>query len=487
MHGTFPVTLTVLFVSGLSWLILADSSKTSQADQIAEVLLGAVVAVGVVGTWLAFTQWSDTRDVLAGRLALALPALLWASQCLSTPAASGSSGSPLPRNLGLGVGVVGTWLVACDVVFRERPLVRSLFARLFLAAVVSSAIAAAFQWAIGDRGLGPDTLRPWVLGFATVWAVLGIVELVCFSASRTVARSYLGVSLLALAISQLAAYQSLVDLNGGALQTTNWLIASRGTGLLTALLVTTGLILGFRQTVDAQRRQLLAAEFTKRQSEAFHREEKLTLSRKVHDQSAALLAIETVIRLLEVPENTDPAERYRLCRAATDELHRLRGDAPRHVETELRDLVEPVVAMANAAGGNIEMRVRPGLIVHAEPALVDVIRNLVSNALFHSGTTDVTVAAKRLDFQLIELSVTDKGRGIPAPRRFDLFEPGRSSGGVDRTGLGLHSARTLMRELGGELFLDRNYIDGARFVVHIPSANSTSRTPMSALSSQRQP
>ena len=78
------------------------------------------------------------------------------------------------------------------------------------------------------------------------------------------------------------------------------------------------------------------------------------------------------------------------------------------------------------------------------------------------------VAARRLDYGFVELSVSDTGSGIRPARRFDLFEPGRTSGGGESSGLGLTSARSLLREMGGDLMLDRSYVGGARFVARIP-------------------
>ena len=184
------------------------------------------------------------------------------------------------------------------------------------------------------------------------------------------------------------------------------------------------------------------------------------------------MSIEAVIQLLVSSEAIDPAARRRLCDAATDELRRLRGTTLDSTESDLRELVSPVVALASAAGAKVTMRIRPGLEVYAGPALVDIVRNLISNAVRHGGNTDVTIEARRRDYEFVELTVSYKGPGIASARRFDLFEPGSSSGGVESSGLGLHSARTLLREMGGDLQLDRSYVGGARFAALIPASGT---------------
>jgi signal transduction histidine kinase len=117
------------------------------------------------------------------------------------------------------------------------------------------------------------------------------------------------------------------------------------------------------------------------------------------------------------------------------------------------------------------MNVRPGLMVHASPSgLTDAIRNLILNAVQHGGNEQIVVDARRVDYEFIEFSVSDQGPGISALRRFDLFETGRTSGGTGRSGLGLDSARSLVREMGGDLALDRSTKHGARFVGRVPVA-----------------
>ena len=150
----------------------------------------------------------------------------------------------------------------------------------------------------------------------------------------------------------------------------------------------------------------------------------------------------------------------------------MRGTRDELVERDLRTLVEPIVALANAAGASVSMSVRPGLDIEAGGSFPDIVRNLITNAVRHGHNAQVVVEARRVDYEFIELSVRDAGPGVRSSIRFDLFELGRTSGGAESSGIGLHSARSTLRVMGGDLVLDRGYVGGARFVATIPAAGS---------------
>jgi signal transduction histidine kinase len=200
--------------------------------------------------------------------------------------------------------------------------------------------------------------------------------------------------------------------------------------------------------------------------------------RQAHDRHSALLSVEAVVRILEDDSGaTDTATRQRLGTAAVEELRRLRtidegsGSPGVTAVVELASLVESLVTVANADGAHIQVELRSDLSVFGvSSALVDVVRNLISNAIDHGEDKEIVVAAHRADCQFVELSVSDSGPGIAAARRFDLFEPGRSSGGPGHSGIGLYSAQLMLREMGGDLVLDGAHTQGARFVARIPAA-----------------
>ncbi len=422
-------------------------------------------SVSLLATWLAYMRWRNDRDVVSGRLALAVPCLYWASQSISGPLLLGTSAErQIPSPLRIGAGLVGSWLVACDLIWRRRRMTRSFAAGFLLSVGSAIAIASAIKWGAGQPfGVENDVRRVIsMVAFPALWIVLGFLTLVSARPPRTALRSCLGAALPILGAAQLIAPPGL------RIEDAPRAAAAAGLGIASVLVLLGGLSYNLRQSYDLQRRRLVAVEFEAAEVSSRLEAEQLLNSCKAHDQKAALLSIEAVIRLLETSDAIDPGARKRLCSAATDELRRLRGYAPDRTETDLRELVEPIVALANAAGANVNMKIRPGLFVNVGVEFIDIVRNLISNAVRHGGNAPVIIEARRLDYEFVELYVTDRGPGITSARRFDLFAPGRSSGGEEGSGLGLHSARSLLRDMGGDLILDRSHAGGARFIARIP-------------------
>ena len=463
--GLFGLGLVSVGADLGGWATEADLARAGPT------LATGTVSVALLTTWLAFMRWREDHDVLSGRLAIAVPCLLWVSQSISSPLLLGeSTARQSPSALRIGAGIVGSWLVACDLVCRHRPVTRSFAAGLLLSVGSALAIAAGIQWGL-DARLYEDVRRLGsTVALPTIWALLGFLTLVSARPPRTALRSCLGAALLLLAAAQLVAPPDL------RIEDARRATAAAGVGMVSVLVLLGGVSLNLRQSYEVQRRRLLSAELEAAQGASRLEADRLLNSRKAHDQKAALLAIEAVITLLEKSDAIDPGARHRLCGAATDELRRLRGNAPESLEMDLQRLVGPVVALANAAGANVTMKIRPGLSVNAGPELTDVVRNLISNAVRHGGAADVKIEARRLDFEFVELTVTDKGPGIRSARRFDLFEPGKTSGGEESSGLGLHSARSLLRDMGGDLLLDRSYVGGARFTARIPTFGALTST-----------
>jgi two-component system sensor histidine kinase BaeS len=158
----------------------------------------------------------------------------------------------------------------------------------------------------------------------------------------------------------------------------------------------------------------------------------------------ALIEEETKVmsRLLDDLQLLSKAE------AGVLELHR--------EDVEARELIEAAVAahgaQANEAGISLRAEVPENL-----PALdVDRVRigevlsNLITNALRHTSSGVVTVAASRTDAGMA-VAVTDTGEGIAAeqlPHVFDRFAKSPESPGA---GLGLAIAKSLVQAHGGTI------------------------------------
>jgi len=123
----------------------------------------------------------------------------------------------------------------------------------------------------------------------------------------------------------------------------------------------------------------------------------------------------------------------------------------------------------------ISLKVQPALwereLLLDEKKIVQVLRNLLSNALKHR--------KKSIDFIIDEqegglvFSVRDDGRGIPAQYHKKIFETyfqlsDTEQGNMRGYGLGLAGALMLVEEMGGELLLESDTGMGATFIFRLP-------------------
>jgi two-component system, NtrC family, sensor kinase len=110
-------------------------------------------------------------------------------------------------------------------------------------------------------------------------------------------------------------------------------------------------------------------------------------------------------------------------------------------------------------------------------ALSQIIINLAENALAHAFTPDtggsLTVSAKHIAPDRVEITVADDGRGISQkvlPKIFDPFFT--TNHGAGNTGLGLHIVYNLVTgPLGGTIQVTSAIGEGTRFVLRLPSAS----------------
>lgn len=136
----------------------------------------------------------------------------------------------------------------------------------------------------------------------------------------------------------------------------------------------------------------------------------------------------------------------------------------------LRDLAEEVWAALEARGGGRVAwhdRVRPDLELDADrERLYRVLLNLGQNAI-QAGATQLRLEGVCRDGQCV-LDLHDNGAGIPEGQRRRLFQPFVGSSRAEGTGLGLVTARDLVRAHGGDLALRNTGPQGTCFRIHLP-------------------
>jgi len=149
------------------------------------------------------------------------------------------------------------------------------------------------------------------------------------------------------------------------------------------------------------------------------------------------------------------------------------GDLGRAVKQR----VEQQRSRLEEAGVSVEVDIEQDLptALFEPDALGQILDNLLDNAEKHTHVVDdrrvtVTVAS---DADRLRIQVADNGPGIPRSQRRILFRPfDRPEDAVGRPGLGLGLAvaRSFARAQGGELELDADHSDGAKFVLTVPMA-----------------
>ena len=121
-------------------------------------------------------------------------------------------------------------------------------------------------------------------------------------------------------------------------------------------------------------------------------------------------------------------------------------------------------------------KIRPMIVLFDgvwDPArLLQVLTNLVSNALKFSPRGGTVRISARGNADWVEISVSDEGIGIPAEQLPSLFQPfsrgtapGRSISG---TGLGLYISNRIVQRLGGRMSVESEVGAGTTVTVRLP-------------------
>ena len=100
-----------------------------------------------------------------------------------------------------------------------------------------------------------------------------------------------------------------------------------------------------------------------------------------------------------------------------------------------------------------------------------MVSNLIDNAIKYTRPNTCIDIKLDKDPNLIKLSITDEGDGIPTQsqhRIFDRFYRCDSSRSKEGSGLGLSYARAVARSHGGDIILENSSKQGSTFVISLP-------------------
>jgi two-component system NtrC family sensor kinase len=99
--------------------------------------------------------------------------------------------------------------------------------------------------------------------------------------------------------------------------------------------------------------------------------------------------------------------------------------------------------------------------------LRQVFQNIVLNAVAAIGKDGVIVLKTRNDHNMVTMTITDNGPGIPPENLEKIFEPLYSSK-PEGTGLGLSICQDILTKLGGTIFVTSKVAEETSFVVALP-------------------
>ena len=108
-------------------------------------------------------------------------------------------------------------------------------------------------------------------------------------------------------------------------------------------------------------------------------------------------------------------------------------------------------------------------------AIEALLQHLLENAVKFTDKGVITVACSEYG-DMVRISVTDTGQGIPPEQRDHVFDTFRELGeNVKLRGLGLSICKAIVKLLGGEIWLDTEYHEGTRFVFSIPKGEGATK------------
>lgn len=132
------------------------------------------------------------------------------------------------------------------------------------------------------------------------------------------------------------------------------------------------------------------------------------------------------------------------------------------------------IAETNNKSADVEIRVATSIshltIETDRERLLQVLANLTTNAKKCTEHGSITIALeKQPNDDMISISVSDTGCGIPKEKAEEVFERfSKLDSFRQGTGLGLSICKAFVEELGGKIWVDTTYTEGARFVFTHP-------------------
>ncbi|MBP1987376.1 sensor histidine kinase [Halolamina salifodinae] len=246
-----------------------------------------------------------------------------------------------------------------------------------------------------------------------------------------------------------------------------------------------------RERLLAERTERLARQKSERERELEERTNQLEFLHSLlrHDVQNGTMVIGSRAEILREELSGREAEFATTiltrARGISDQIDRIRTALNTLTEgttTEPVDLSELLERRVETFRDNypdvhVETDIDAGLRAEADDILDDVLANLLRNAVEHNDKeqVEIEVVATEVD-DGIRIGIADNGPGVPEEDRDQVFRRGVSNaqaGGPSGSGFGLFFIDTIVDGYGGEVHIEDNHPEGARFVVSLPPSDAS--------------
>lgn len=173
--------------------------------------------------------------------------------------------------------------------------------------------------------------------------------------------------------------------------------------------------------------------------------------------------------LREILNSTQAA--IELTKTARDLSQALEPDSDQYGPVDLGNRLRAAVESMESVHGHadFELTIEDTPTVPANELIDAVFRNLLQNAVLHNDSdtpeVDVTLIG---DEDTARVIVADNGPGVPDDMKAQIFGKGEQGLDSPGTGLGLYLVDTVIDQFDGEVWVEDNEPEGAKFVVELP-------------------